>query len=307
MKTVEFYLESSQSDTPYRDRLQKVMRHTAYVNLLCEAGGQPGAIASGRVANIFVQEYDDECIRTVTNLTLEEKANVEIFKSVAIKKNIDPNIVAGTGLFRQFVPEDMKKDLDLFNPPDSGRPKTFPKNAPIDGIDKNNDGIGPILQFSERKPFSSRFRSLFGLDTTDQSSNMQPIASIAETSTPIESNTCEETKSLVQRFCGLFGFGPSEPDFNGLESGAVQVNDIEFGGVQSNDVQSGRIDSNRAEYDEMTPLSAESLQYDWIDKMCAVFGDMIPDGGGAGGPAISDPSQLEPPLFVADFSDLMDP
>ena len=271
--------------------------------MLCEYGGQPGAIASGRVANMFAEEYDKEHEYTVTNLSLEEKANLEIFKTVAIKKNIDPNTVAGTGLFRQFVPENMKGDLDPCNQPDRERPKTFPENASIDGIDKNNDGIDSILQFSEKKPFSSRFRSLFGLDTTDQSSNIQPIACMAETSTPIESNTCEDTKSLVERFCGLFGFGPNESDFNRFESGGVQSNRIEFGGVE---VQSGGIQSNRVDYDEMTPLSTESLEYDWIDKMCAIFGSFIPENGG-GVYHITDPSQMAPPPFVTDYSDLIDP
>ena len=72
LKGIEFYLETSQSDVQYRDRLWKVKRDTAIVNALCEYRGYPGAVVSGRLANMYAYQYVDEQMETRISLTKEE-------------------------------------------------------------------------------------------------------------------------------------------------------------------------------------------------------------------------------------------
>jgi len=52
-----------------------------------------------------------EMITTCATLTNQEKLNEEIFKLVAREKELDPDIVRGTGVAREFVPPFMQGDL----------------------------------------------------------------------------------------------------------------------------------------------------------------------------------------------------
>lgn len=235
LKGIEFYLETSQSDVQYRDRLWKVKRDTAIVNALCEYGGHPGAVVSGRLANMYADQYVDEQMETRISLTKEEEINLAIFKDVAINQNIDPEVVVGTGLFRQFVPEYMKNDL--CNRPDRlERPSTALEDGILTGTDV--DGVDSILEFSSNS-------------------------------------------NIFHRMCSLFGFSSgSHEDFGGVQPGVVEPNDI-------------------------CPASSEGLEYDFLERLCAIFGPLIPETGGVY--HVTDPTQLAPPPFVQDYSDLIDP
>ena len=109
IKNVEIYLETSQSDVEYRDPAWTATTNTMVVNLMAELGGQPGAFFSGHYANLCADKYVNEEIQRAMTLNDEEKVNLRIFQSVAIQKNIDPDMVQGTGSFREFVPDYMKK------------------------------------------------------------------------------------------------------------------------------------------------------------------------------------------------------
>lgn len=111
IKNVKIYLKTSQSDVEYQDRAWTAAKDTIVVNLMAKLGGRPGPFFNGHYTNLCDDKYVNEEIQTVMTLNDQEKVNLRIFQSVAIQKNIDPDMVVGTGLFRQFVPEYMKNDL----------------------------------------------------------------------------------------------------------------------------------------------------------------------------------------------------
>lgn len=56
--------------------------------------------------------------------------------------------------------------------------------------------------------------------------------------------------------CSLFGFSSgSYEDFDGVQPGVVEPNDI-------------------------CPASSEGLEYDFLEKLCAIFGSLIPETKG---------------------------
>ena len=168
------YLETSQSDIQWRDRVWQVAQDTTTINLSCELGQEIGSFAVGTASNKIADRYMDEMITTCATLTNQEKLNEEIFKLVAREKELDPDIVRGTGVAREFVPPFMQGDL-------CDRPE---RNArPFD----DDSGHGPL---EDGIIFNSKN------DALDPSGD-----SIFESSSSSEGNT----QNLWNRFFGLFG------------------------------------------------------------------------------------------------------
>lgn len=268
LERMEDYLVTSKSDVQYRDRAWTVAGHTAKVNLMCEVYGQLSAFVSGHYANKIADNYTDEIIEVDADLTFIEKANLELFKSVAKDKGFDPDEVRGTGLFREFVPDFMKEDM-------CNQPKRFARPADTTDDVKWAD-IDSVFEYKFSQLFPKRIRSLFDIELKEQAS--QPPLSIlndctagageGETLAPavaVESvdidKPLEDSKSIMQRFCDAFseGFGAG----SSAESGAVEQCAIEPSGVQPayDGIEPIKSESNdmcfKPEYDNMTPLSAE--------------------------------------------------
>jgi hypothetical protein len=105
------YLETSQSDTQWRDRFWQLTEDTAKINLSCELGQEVGSFGSGIFANKVTDQYMNEMIETCSTLNDQEIINGKIFQEVAKDKGLDPNQVRGTGFFREFVPEPLKDEF----------------------------------------------------------------------------------------------------------------------------------------------------------------------------------------------------
>ena len=108
-KTSCEYLYRSKSEVEYRSRFWRVTRDTAVVNALCI--NDAGAFLSGVYASDVAEKYMKEMIDRELFPNEIEKLNMQIYKQVAKSKNISPDVVEGTGLFRDFVREEDKVDL----------------------------------------------------------------------------------------------------------------------------------------------------------------------------------------------------
>lgn len=62
------YLESSQSDIEYRDRVWKVAQDTTAINLACEIGGEVGSFVGGAASNKVAEGYFKEMYETSSSL-----------------------------------------------------------------------------------------------------------------------------------------------------------------------------------------------------------------------------------------------
>lgn len=170
------YLETSKSDIQWRARAWQVAEDTTTINFSCEFGRDPGSFGAGIASNKIADGYMDEMITTCATLNNQEKLNEEIFKQVAREKGLDPEIVRGTGVVREFVPSFMQGDF-------CDRPE---RNArPFD----DDSGHGPL---EEGIIFDSKN------DALDPSGD-----SIFESSSSSEG----DTPNLWNRFFGLFGGG----------------------------------------------------------------------------------------------------
>jgi hypothetical protein len=105
------YLETSQSDIQWRDRIWQVAQDTTTINFSCELGKEVGSFGAGIASNKIADGYMNEMITTCATLTNQEQLNKQIFQQVAREKGLDPDIVRGTGVAGEFVPSFMKGDL----------------------------------------------------------------------------------------------------------------------------------------------------------------------------------------------------
>ncbi|MDX5585574.1 MAG: hypothetical protein QNK20_11805 [Aureibaculum sp.] len=105
------YLETSQSDTQWRDRLWQFTEDTMTINAASELGGYAGSFAAGATANKIADGYMEEMVITEVTKNEQEKLNLEIFKQTARDKGIDVSEVRGTGVMREFVPDFMQEDI----------------------------------------------------------------------------------------------------------------------------------------------------------------------------------------------------
>lgn len=108
-KTTCEFLYRSKSEVEYRSRFWRVARDTTVVNALCI--NDAGAFLSGVYASDVAEKYMKEMIDRELFPNEIEKLNMQIYKQVAKSKNISPDVVEGTGLFRDFVREEDKVDL----------------------------------------------------------------------------------------------------------------------------------------------------------------------------------------------------
>ena len=149
LQVAKEYLETAQSDVQWRDRFWKLAEDTVTINGACEFGNEVGSFGAGAAANKIADLYMNEMVETEITKNLQEKLNLEIFKSVSVEKNLDPKQVRGTGIIREFVPESMKEDICI-RPERNERPvgwdssgglqedglgsgSSGPKNSPNDG------------------------------------------------------------------------------------------------------------------------------------------------------------------------------
>ena len=115
--SIEF-LYRSKSDLEYRSRLLRLISDTVTVNII--AVNDLGAFISGTYATRIADQYMKEMMDRELFPNEREKLNMEIYKQVAKSKNIPPNVVEGTGLIRNFVPESEKGPL--LQKPEKTRP-----------------------------------------------------------------------------------------------------------------------------------------------------------------------------------------
>jgi len=174
LRVAKEYLETSQSDIQWRDRVWQVAEDTTTINLSCEFGKDTGSFGAGAMANKIADRYMDEMIETCATLNSQEKLNDEFFKLVAKGRGIDPGSVRGTGVTREFVPPFMQGDL-CDRPERNARPfdDDSGRGSLEDGIifNSNNNDLDPsgdsIFESSSssvenQKNFFSRFFDLFG-------------------------------------------------------------------------------------------------------------------------------------------------
>lgn len=83
VKELKEYLETSQSDVQWHDRLWQVAEDTVTINAASELGKDPGAFAAGVLANKRAGQYMNEMVETGATLNNQEKINNQFFKQVA--------------------------------------------------------------------------------------------------------------------------------------------------------------------------------------------------------------------------------
>jgi hypothetical protein len=199
------YLETSQSDIQWRDRVWQVAEDTLTINLSCELGKEPASFSAGVLSNKIADKYMDEMIETCTTLNNQEKLNDEFFKLVAKGRGLDPNSVRGTGVTREFVPAFMQGDL-CDRPERNARPFDDDSGrVPLeDGIifNPNNNNLDPsgdsIFESSSssaenQKSFFSRFFDFFGGVSDDSMC-------------PVNTDYASSDSSFMDKLCDMFGF-----------------------------------------------------------------------------------------------------
>ena len=78
--TAKEYLETSQSDVQWRDRLWTVIEDTFTVNGASELGGELGSFGAGAAANKMADKYMEEMVETSFTLKASEKLNQRIYQ-----------------------------------------------------------------------------------------------------------------------------------------------------------------------------------------------------------------------------------
>ena len=111
LRVAKEYLETSQSDTQWRDRFWKIAQDTTAINLASEMGGDVGSFGAGAASNKIADGYMNEMVLTKVTKNEQEKLNLEIFKQTAREQGKDVSEVRGTGLMREFVPDFMQEDI----------------------------------------------------------------------------------------------------------------------------------------------------------------------------------------------------
>lgn len=111
LRVAKEYLETSQSDLQWRDRLWQIAQDTTTINIASELGGDVGSFGAGAASNKIADGYMDEMVVTEGTKNEQEKLNLEMFKQTAREQGKDVSKVRGTGLMREFVPDFMQEDI----------------------------------------------------------------------------------------------------------------------------------------------------------------------------------------------------
>jgi hypothetical protein len=111
LRVAKEYLETSQSDTQWRDRFWQVAQDTATINIASEQGDVVGSFGAGAASNKIADGYMNEMVITEGTKNEQEKLNLEMFKQTAREQGKDVSKVRGTGLMREFVPDFMQEDI----------------------------------------------------------------------------------------------------------------------------------------------------------------------------------------------------
>jgi hypothetical protein len=159
------YLETAKSDVQWRDRAWQVIQDTLVINAVSKMGHEAGSFTAGTMSNKIAEKYMNEMIET-------EQLNMEIFKQEAAKLNIDQAQVRGTGVFREFVPNEMQGDI-------CNRPERYSRSdlgiILNDGIiidDKKVDfGSNSIFEYKESNSSST---SVFESETLSKNQDEHP-------------------------------------------------------------------------------------------------------------------------------------
>lgn len=111
LRVAKEYLETSQSDVQWRDRLWKIGQDTITINFSSELGGDAGSFIAGAASNKIADGYMNEMVETELTKNPQEKLNLEMFKQMAREQGKDASKVRGTGVIGEFVPDFMKEDI----------------------------------------------------------------------------------------------------------------------------------------------------------------------------------------------------
>ena len=128
LRVAKEYLETSQSDIQWRDRVWQVAQDTATINIVCEQDNVVGSFGAGAASNKIADGYMDEMVVTEVNKNYQEKLNLEMFKQTAREQGKDVSKVRGTGLMREFVPDFMQEDI-CERPERNARPNSWEDNS----------------------------------------------------------------------------------------------------------------------------------------------------------------------------------
>ena len=140
------FLDSSYSDVQYRDRLWRMVEDTAIVNTMCEVGGDPGAFLAGIYAHNKAEEYELERAETMLTISPTEQLNLLRYQQYAKESSyLQEDLVQGTGIFREYVPEFMRSDL-CHRPERNSRPGELdePFDPPFTGTGNGKGPTGPV-------------------------------------------------------------------------------------------------------------------------------------------------------------------
>lgn len=187
------YLETSQSDEQWRDRVWQIIDDTTKINIGCETGADVGSFIMGAHANTIADRYMDEMIKTCSSINNVEELNARIFQLEAKEQfNRDVTTVRGTGIAREHVPLYMQGDL-------CDRPERNARPIPFD--DDNNDPLFGDIIIKPNQPNNDPFDFSGSSGNSEYGSSMD--SSFESSKHSSESNPdINEDDSIFGRFLG---------------------------------------------------------------------------------------------------------
>ena len=229
--------------------------------------------------------------RVNTELTLNsvEELNLKIFQQEAEKFGFSSENVRGTGVFREFVPQNLQSDL-CDRPPRDSRPNDL-KN--MDGIIVSNDSDSGTSTFEYKESstgFFKQAKSLFSSNTESSSSYLDDN-SVCLSNDPdgIEWNPNKREEKSVGLFQGIENLICGE-EWNYCEPSSLDIgiyNDDNEIAVQNADLNDGYCTDNQSIMDKMFDLFGHGL-----------FGSPYGYGEDGGYGEIRDPSLMMPPTSL---------
>ena len=266
------YLETSASDIQYKDRFWQVVEDTAKINLACELGDDVGSFTAGAMSNQIADGYVDEMAETAVTLNKQEELNLEIYKQTGREQNMDVEKIRGTGLAREYVPNDMQSDL-------CSRPERGARPADWDTDTWSDDGIC----FEYDSPKNPKTPSNNGGNELDLPSSASNIDSSVLDGSDIDNNN--STSGGIFGKISRFFWGGDDS----YGSGSCGESSGSFECSESNDYKSMSFEEEERLRDQAEQVAANGGFCDWL------FGDW-----GGSGSADFDPTSpmYNPPMFL---------
>lgn len=256
------YVTTSQSDVQFRDRVWEVLEDTATINSMCELVSELGSYSAGMLANEMADKYTEKSINTLVTINDQEKLNSQMFQQVAAEKNIDPSLIRGTGLMREFVPDYQKSDLCDW-PIKGARPKPFGLGSENDNFLDNDDFWNPKNDGPNSGPKDGKGgdNQGGGMPGSSDDSNFSNLNDESKSSTSTndsegnifgrwlgfndDTNKCLQSDSnlIHDTSCGESGESFSERAYRWLESSAGSAINWLLDGNGGGDISGPPIDS----------------------------------------------------------------